>query len=137
MDETQLTAGVAGGAIVAFVTLLLKHGWPAVKEWWGLQSDREKVIAAQAKEGPAMVIVRLEMELKEVRERTDRDLAEQRQRFNEVLGELKSLQKDHSNCQIEQAELRAMIQLQDMEIKELKGEIEDQRTEITELKAGK
>ncbi len=114
MDE-KLASGLAGGAIVAFLTVLFTKGWPVLKEWLNWSDEKEKVRLAQAKEGPLMVNVRLELELKETKEE-----------LGLVKAELRALQKDHATCEKEQARTRVTIEYQNADIAELK----QQNTEL-------
>lgn len=109
MDENTLAAGAIG----AFLTVLFQRGWPVLKEYLGWQTEREKTIAAAAREGPEMLNARLVA-----------DLGEQKQLVGTLASKIDTLQRQHQDCEVKHAQLLAKVEYQEFKIVELQIELD-------------
>jgi predicted nucleic acid-binding Zn-ribbon protein len=121
MENIDLTSGVAGGAVVAFLTVLAKTVWPSIKEWLNWSDEKEKIRIAQAKEGPVMVGVRLELEVKSL---TDK--------FDKLTAKYEAIQSQHHQCEVAMARQEAKHAA---EINALKSQNAEQAEKILNLES--
>lgn len=107
--QDPVTVAALTSIVTAFLMWLSGKGWPLIKEWLGLMGQREKDIATAAKEGPIMVLERVERELKECKESLDH-----------VLAELTDVRQKHFDCERKYAAMEEKV-------KHLEGRV-DQKT---------
>jgi hypothetical protein len=119
---TPAMYGAIGYVLLAFGHWVAKNGLPWVTQALGLVSERDKEVAARAKEGPIMVLERVERQLADSEERAAKDKAEHSKQLAEVLIELKDLRKQHGDCERNHAELQAEVKYLRQQVAELKGE---------------
>ncbi len=110
-DLTPAMYGAIGYILLAFGHWAAKNGLPWVQQALGMVSARDKELAAQAKEGPIMVLERVERELKENKEA-----------LASVLAELKDVRKQHFDCEKKHAELTGELKVLRREVGKIKGE---------------
>lgn len=127
MDAPQIPSDpMTTAAIASVVTAILVwvsgKGWPVIKEWLGLMTQRDKEIAASAKEGPLMVLEEVKRQLAETKTQAIQDKADQLKQLNEVLIELKEIRKQHHDCETKHAALQAEVSYLRTEIEELRKE---------------
>lgn len=119
--STGAITAIASG-LTALVTALFIRGGPAIVAWWNRSDALEQLRNSQAKEGPLMVIARLESEL-----------IETKVQVKELVAELRAIQKEHANCQTEQASMRVRIEYQTLEIAEQKQHVADLKNQMAEV----
>jgi hypothetical protein len=107
--QDPVTAAALASVVTAFLMWLSGKGWPLIKEALGLMGTREKAIADSAKEGPIMVLERVERELKECKESLDC-----------VLEELKDVRQKHFDCERKYAAMEEKV-------KHLEGRVDKQQ----------
>ncbi len=108
---TPAMYGALGYILLAVMNWVGKNGLPWAKEALGMVSQRDKDVAAAAKEGPIMVLERVERELKENKEA-----------LTSVLAELRDVRKQHFDCETKHAALQSEVTYLRREMAELKGE---------------
>ena len=121
-DLTPAMYGAIGYIVLAFGHWAAKNGLPYLKETLGMVSARDKEIAHAAKEGPIMVLDRVERELKETNERYERVIKELKDNYSQVMSELKEVRKQHHDCEKNHAALQAELTYLKSELEELKGQ---------------
>lgn len=132
---TPAMYGALGYIALSLLTWAGKNGLPMLKDAMGLVSQRDKEMAAAAKEGPIMVLERVERQLAASEERAAKQQAESEARaakleaeharqLNEVLAELREFRKAHHDCETKYAGLQAEVTYLRRELAELKGEQE-------------
>lgn len=109
--STGAITAIASG-LTALVTALFIRGGPAVIAWWNRSDALEQMRTSQAKEGPLMVIARLETELNETKAEV-----------KELVAELRAIRAEHSDCQKTQASMTVRIEYQMAQITELKQQV--------------
>ena len=118
-DAGLSTAAVAAifSGLTALVTVLFIRGGPAIVAWWNRSDALEQMRTKQAKEGPLMVIARLELELNALTLKYDK------------LGtKYDALQGMHGDCEKKYAAMEERLNARDKEIAELKTDIVEMKT---------
>jgi hypothetical protein len=108
---TPAMYGVLGWIAMQALAWAGKNGMPLLKEALGLVSQRDKDTAAAAKEGPIMVLERVERELKENKEA-----------LTSVLAELRDVRKQHFDCETKHAALQSEVTYLRREMAEMKSD---------------
>lgn len=102
-----VTAAAVTGIVTAFLAWMTGKGWPVIEKLWDRVNGSRKVIRDEAKEGPLMVLQRVEQELARCQET-----------LTAALSELHGIREKYFNCETEKAELRT-------EVKFLRSRLED------------
>lgn len=119
---TPAMYGAIGWLAAMLLTWLGKNGMPMLKDALGMVSQRDKDMAAAAKEGPIMVLERVERQLAATEERAAKLETEHARQLAEVLTELRDFRKAHHDCETKYAGLQAEVTYLRRELAELKGE---------------
>lgn len=107
--QNTMTVAAVSSVVTAILMWVSGKGWPVIKEACGLMSDREKSIRDQAKEGPLMVLERVEREYRETKET-----------LAAVVTELKEWRQKHHDCETAHSALKTEVQYLKSELQELK-----------------
>lgn len=116
--------GVIGYMAIRIAEWLSKDGINWAKGMLGLVSDRDKNIAATAKEGPIMVLERVERELRETKENYTKTVQELRSSNDQILSELKTVRQQHFDCETKHAAIVVEVQYLKQQVEELRAERE-------------
>jgi len=114
--------GVLGYIAMRFLEWAGKSGLPWLKEAMGMVSQRDKDVAAAAKEGPIMVLEEVKRQLAETKAQAIADKAESAKQLAEILAELKEDRKHRHDCEMKYAALEAEVTYLRKEMAELKGD---------------
>lgn len=123
MTPEIITAISVAGPGAVIIALAIVYGWPALKEYLGMQTEREKLFRDWAEKGPAELILQLRS-----------DLIELKAEVKELRGVNDGLQQDRRQCEREQAELKATVNVLKAQNAEQAGKILSLEGQIAELK---
>ena len=117
-DQGISTAAIAAicSGLTALVTALFVRGGPAIAAWWNRSDALEQMRSKQAKEGPLMVIARLELELSSLTAK-----------YDNLGGKYDKMQAAHAECDRKYAAMEERLNSRDREIVELKSDIDEMR----------
>ena len=111
--QDPVTVAALSSVVTAVLMWVSGKGWPVIKESLGWMSDREKIVREQAKEGPIMVL-----------ERVERELAECKESLESVLTELRDVRQKHFDCEKAHSAVTAKVEYLERELGKLKDKSE-------------
>lgn len=97
LNDPYVTAAL-GSALTAFLVWVSGRGWPVIEKGWAMIKGRHKEIRDEAKEGPLMVLERVENELTRCQEM-----------LASALAELTAIRQKYFDCETDKAALRTEV----------------------------
>jgi len=119
---TPAMYGALGYILLRALDWAGKNGLPWIKEMTGMVSQRDKDVAAAAKEGPIMVLEEVKRQLAETKAQAVADKAEYMHQLAEVLTELKEDRQHRYDCEKKYAALQSEVTYLRKEMAAIKGE---------------